>query len=69
MEIQKDNFTQLMKDLESERGNVRNRNLATMVAAAKILKSNNDEQIQSLKQKAKEILGLPTKYDKEDEKA
>lgn len=69
LEIQRDNFDQLMEDLEAERGNIRNRNLATMIAGAEVLRSDNDKQIEALKQKAREILGSPTKYDEEDEKA
>lgn len=69
LEIQKDNFSQLMQDLESERGNLKNRNLATMIATAKVLKSSNNEQMQTLQQKAEEILDSPTKYSKEDETA
>lgn len=69
LEIQRDNFNQLIKDLESERGNIRNRNLATMLATAQVLKSNSDKQIRTLKQKATEILDSSTKYSEEDEKA
>lgn len=44
LEIQKDNFSQLMQDLEAENENIQNRNLATMLATAKILKSDEDEK-------------------------
>ena len=36
LEVQKDNLAQLVRDLEDERGNLRNRNLATMLASARI---------------------------------
>lgn len=69
LEIQKDNFSQLIQDLELERGNVRNRNLATMLATAKILKSDNDDKLQVLKQTAQTVLDSPAKYTSEEEKA
>lgn len=69
LEIQKDNFTQLLQDLEAEKGNIRNRNLATMLATAKILKSDNASKLQVLKQEAQAVLNSPAKYTNEDEKA
>ncbi len=69
LEIQKDNFSQPMQDLEAEKGNIRNRNLATMLATAKILKSDNDNKVQVLKQMAQTVLDSPAKYTDDDEKA
>lgn len=43
LEIQKDNYEQLLRDLESERGSVRHRNLATMLATAQIVKMGSSD--------------------------
>ena len=43
LEIQKDNYRQLLHDLESERGGVRHRNLATMLATAQIVKMGSSD--------------------------
>lgn len=68
LEIQKDNYQQLLKDLELERGKVRHRNLATMLATAKILRSGQDD-LAALQQKAQEVLTSSTEYSAADEKA
>ena len=65
LEIQKDNFQQLLSDMESERGNIRNRNLSTMIDSAHIVKVGKDD-IDKLKAVAREILDSKTKYSPED---
>lgn len=67
LEIQKDNSQQLLSDMESERGNIRNRNLSTMIDSAHIVKVGKDD-IDKLKAVAREILDSKTKYSPEDEK-
>ena len=65
LEIQKDNLVQLVRDLEDERGNLQNRNLATMLASARILR-HGEHNLVALQAQAREILVSDTKYGEAD---
>ena len=68
LEIQKDNLAQLVRDLEDERGNLRNRNLATMLASARILRLG-EHNLAALQAQAREVLASDTKYSEADVRA
>ncbi len=68
VELQQDNFANLAKDIESERGRLLNRNVATMIATAKIISTNSQNKINSLKSLANEILKSDPVYTDEDVK-
>lgn len=66
IEFQKDNFENIAKDIENERGKLLNRNVATMIATAQIISTRSSEKIEQLTQLAKEVLSSKTNYDGED---
>lgn len=68
LEIQKDNLAQLVRDLEDERGNLQNRNLATMLASARILRPG-EHDLAALQAQAREVLASDTKYSEADVRA
>lgn len=68
IELQKDNFANLAKDLERERGSLLHRNLATMIATSVIIKSDSQPQVHQLKSLAKDVLASPSTYTDDDVK-
>ena len=66
IEIQADNFTDLKSYIEEESGNLLNRNISTMLANSKILKTESKEQVEGLVTLAKETLRTPVDYTAED---
>ena len=66
VEFQKDNFANLTKDIEDERGRLLNRNLSTMIATSKIISANSQEKIEQLIALAKDVLASKPNYDDED---
>lgn len=66
VEIQKDNFSNIRKDIENERGNLHHRNVATMIDSSEIISSKSLPEIQNLKDLARNILNSKTTYTDED---
>lgn len=68
IEIQTDNFNDLRTYIEDESGKLLNRNVSTMLATAKILRSESERQVSSLIHLAKEVVKTPVSYTAEDVK-
>lgn len=68
VEIQKDNFTNLTKDIESERGALLNRNLSTMIANSVTIATKSEAKLKNLKTLAQSVLESKTTYTDEDVK-
>lgn len=68
IEIQKDSFTNLAKDIETERGALLNRNLSTMIANSITITTQSELKLQNLKTLAQSILKSKTAYTDEDVK-
>ena len=68
IEIQTDNFNEIRTFIEDESGKLLNRNVSTMLATAKILRSESESQVSSLIHLAKEIIKTPVSYTAEDVK-
>ena len=68
IEIQTDNFNEIRTYIEDESGKLLNRNVSTMLATAKILRSESESQVSSLIHLAKEIIKTPVSYTAEDVK-
>ena len=68
VEIQTDNFNDIRTYIEDESGKLLNRNVSTMLATAKILRSESESQVSSLIHLAKEIIKTPVSYTAEDVK-
>ena len=66
VEIQTDNFNDVKAYIEDESGKLLNRNVSTMLATAKILRSESESQVSSLIHLAKEIIKTPVSYTAED---
>lgn len=66
VEIQTDNFNDIKTYIEDESGKLLNRNVSTMLATAKILRSESESQVSSLIHLAKEIIKTPVSYTTED---
>ncbi len=68
VEIQTDNFNEIRTYIEDESGKLLNRNVSTMLATAKILRSESESQVSSLIHLAKKIIKTPVSYTTEDVK-
>ena len=66
VEIQTDNFKDLKSYIEAEAGKLLNRNISTMLANSKILKTESKEQVEGLVALAKKTLKTPVDYTAED---
>ena len=66
VEIQTDNFNDLKTYIEDESGKLLNRNVSTMLATAKILRSESESQVNDLIYLAKKIIKTPVSYTAED---
>lgn len=66
VEIQKDSFDNITKDIEDERGGLLNRNVATMMSESTLVSTKSPEQLESLRSLAQDVLESPSKYDEED---
>lgn len=66
IEIQTDNFKDLKSYIEAESGKLLNRNISTMLANSKILKTKSKEQVEDLIALAKKTLKTPVDYTAED---
>lgn len=68
VEIQTDNFSNLAKDIEFERGKLLNRNVSNMISSATILRTKSEEKVRDLQNLAKEVVESKTVYSEEDVK-
>ncbi|MBR2710160.1 nucleotidyltransferase domain-containing protein [Candidatus Saccharibacteria bacterium] len=68
IEIQQDNFSNLTKDIENERGRLNNRNVATMIDGSIIIKTNSENNVQDLKSLAESVLQSTPTFTDEDVK-
>lgn len=68
IEVQTDNFEDLKSYIEAESGKLLNRNVSTMLANSKILKTESKEQVENLIALAKKILKTPVDYTTENVK-
>ena len=66
VEIQKDNFTNLAKDIEAERGALLNRNLSTMIANSTTIVTKSEAKLNDIKTLAQSVLESKTIYTDED---
>lgn len=66
IEIQTDNFNDLRTYIEDESGKLLNRNVSTMLATSKILRSKSKRQVNNLIHLAKEVIKTPVSYTAED---
>lgn len=66
VEIQTDNFNDLRTYIEDESGKLLNRNVSTMLATAKILRSESESQVNDLIYLAKKIIKTPVSYTAEN---
>lgn len=68
IEIQQDNYNNLAKDIENERGRLKNRNVATMINEAIIITTNSEDKLSQIKSLARDVLNSPSTYTEEDVK-
>ena len=66
IEIQTDNFNDLKTYIEDESGKLLNRNVSTMLATSKILRSKSKRQVNNLIHLANEVIKTPVSYTAED---
>lgn len=68
VEIQEDNFSNILKDIESERGQLLNRNVSTMIGTSRIISSKSSEKLAKLINFAKLTLSSTPVYSEQDVK-
>lgn len=68
IELQKDNFANLTKDIKNERGRLLNRNLATMIATSKTITTKSPDKLQTLKSLSADVLKSAPIYTNDDVK-
>ena len=68
VEFQKDNFENIFKDIESEHGQLLNRNVSTMIATSRIISSKSSEKLAKLINSAKLTLSSTPVYSEQDVK-
>lgn len=66
VEIQKDNFANISKDMEAERGQLLHRNVATMMDESQIISTHSPAQMELLKSLAADVLKSAPEYTDED---
>lgn len=66
IEIQEDNFSNILKDIKSEYGQLLNRNVSNMIATANILHTKSQNRIANLIKEAKRVLNSKVEYSEED---
>lgn len=66
VEFQKDNFENIFKDIESEYGQLLNRNVSTMIATSRIISNKSSEKLTELIDSAKLILSSTPIYSEQD---
>lgn len=68
IEFQEDNFENILKDIQSEYGQLLNRNVSTMIATSKIISSKSFEKLTKLIDSAKLTLSSASAYSEQDVK-
>ena len=68
VELQKDNFKNLTKDIEAERGNLLHRNVSTMISTSQTISTKSPEKLNALITLAKDVLASAPNYTDEDVK-
>lgn len=68
IEFQEDNFESILKDIQSEYGQLLNRNVSTMIATSRVISSKSSEKLTKLIDSAKLTLSSTSVYSKQDVK-
>jgi hypothetical protein len=66
VEFQKDNFENILKDIQSEYGQLLNRNVSTMIATSRVISSKSSEKLTELIDSAKLTLSSTPVYGEQD---
>lgn len=68
VEFQEDNFENILKDIQSEDGQLLNRNVSTMIATSSVISSKSSEKLAKLIDSAKLTLSSFSAYSEQDVK-
>ena len=68
VEFQKDNFENILKDIQSEDGQLLNRNVSTMIATSRVISSKSSKKLTELIDSAKLALSSIPAYSEQDVK-
>lgn len=68
VEFQEDNFENVLKDIQSEDGQLLNRNVSTMIATSRVISSKSSEKLAKLINSAKLALSSNPVYSEQDVK-
>lgn len=68
VEFQKDNFENILKDIELEYGQLLNRNVSTMIATSRVISSKSSEKLAKLIDSARLALSAAPVYSEQDVK-
>ena len=68
IEFQEDNFENILKDIQSEYGQLLNRNVSTMIATSRVISSKSSEKLTKLIDSAKLTLSSTSAYSEQDVK-
>lgn len=68
IEFQEDNFENILKDIQSEYGQLLNRNVSTMIATSRVISSKSSEKLAKLIASAKLTLSSSPVYSEQDVK-
>lgn len=68
IELQEDNFENILKDIQSEYGRLLNRNVSTMIATSRTISSKSSEKLAKLIDSAKLTLSSTPVYSEQDVK-
>lgn len=66
VEFQKDNFENIQRDIQSEYGQLLNRNVSTMIATSRVISSKSSEKLTELIDSAKLTLSSTPVYSEQD---
>ena len=66
VEFQEDNFENILKDIQSEDGQLLNRNVSTMIATSSVISSKSSEKLAKLIDSAKLTLSSASAYSEQD---
>ena len=66
VEFQKDNFENIQRDIQSEDGQLLNRNISTMIATSRVISSKSSEKLTELIDSAKLTLSSTPVYSEQD---
>lgn len=68
IELQEDNFENILKDIQSEYGQLLNRNVSTMISSSRIISNKSSEKLTKLIDSAKLTLSSTPVYNEQDVK-